>query len=189
MKTKICSKCKKKLILNQFGKNNLMVDKLQNWCKNCRQIYCKVWRFKNKKEIKKYIKTHEKEIKLYMENYRRKNKQKIKKYTLSAKGIYLIIRSRAKRFKQKFNITKADFIKWYNFQVKKCYYCGRTLEEVKKEIYFAKSNRLTVDRKNNIKGYTLNNIVLACMRCNIIKSNFFNEQQMKKLGKIIRKLS
>lgn len=47
-------------------------------------------------------------------------------------------------------------------------------------------NRLTIDRKNNNGNYCIDNIVLACYRCNTIKGDFFTEQEMLKIGKIIK---
>ena len=49
--------------------------------------------------------------------------------------------------------------------------------------------RLTIDRKDNDRGYTIDNIVLSCNRCNMIKGNFFNEQDMLKIGKIVMRKS
>jgi ribosomal protein L33 len=44
-----------------------------------------------------------------------------------------------------------------------------------------------VEIKENKKTYyELNNIVLACGRCNFVKSNFFTEQEMLKIGNIIK---
>jgi len=45
------------------------------------------------------------------------------------------------------------------------------------------SNKLTLDRKNNNKPYTIKNIALACCRCNYIKSNLFTYKEMIKLAK------
>lgn len=42
---------------------------------------------------------------------------------------------------------------------------------------------ITLDRKDNEKGYVKDNIVLCCSRCNLIKSNFFNEEEMLLIGK------
>jgi len=42
--------------------------------------------------------------------------------------------------------------------------------------------RLTIDRIDNNFGYKINNIVLACGRCNLIKSNFFSSKEMKEIG-------
>jgi 5-methylcytosine-specific restriction endonuclease McrA len=84
-------------------------------------------------------------------------------------------------------ITKEEFIAWYNNQEQKCYYCDRTLGEIKRDITEQKThkNRLTIDRKDNNGGYSINNIALACRRCNEIKGNYFTENKMLEIGKIL----
>lgn len=45
------------------------------------------------------------------------------------------------------------------------------------------SHRLTVDCKDNYDGYELDNMVLACLRCNYIKSDFLSFEEMKEIAK------
>jgi hypothetical protein len=157
-------------LLEKFDRDITHKDNLQSRCKFCR----KVWREKNKHELKKraqiYYHTHQ---------------EKIKSSYYSPAGIYSALKARAKQRKLIFSIEKIMFINWYNLQEQKCYYCGRTLEEINKN-KFGRSNQLTIDRKDNNKGYELNNIVLACMRCNYIKSDYFTEQEMVQIGNIIK---
>jgi hypothetical protein len=54
------------------------------------------------------------------------------------------------------------------------------------ERHSLRANRLTVDRKDNDKGYAPNNICIACLRCNDLKGDFFSHRDMLKIGKIIR---
>jgi 5-methylcytosine-specific restriction endonuclease McrA len=70
-----------------------------------------------------------------------------------------------------------------------CYYCKRTLSEVKQDIKenIIFTNRLSIDRKDSFKGYSLDNIVLACYRCNTIKGRYFTEREMLKLAKTLYK--
>ena len=80
-----------------------------------------------------------------------------------------------------------EFIEWYNKQEKKCVYCGITEQELltlkdDKMLLNRKYKSLTIDRKDNQKGYKLDNIVLACMRCNSTKSDFFTFEEMKEIG-------
>jgi hypothetical protein len=51
--------------------------------------------------------------------------------------------------------------------------------------YGYECNRLTVDRLDNNKGYENGNLALSCMRCNGVKSDYFTEEEMLKIGKII----
>ena len=42
--------------------------------------------------------------------------------------------------------------------------------------------QLSIDCKDNDLGYTIDNIVLACDRCNFIKSNIFTYEEMCFIG-------
>ena len=94
MKTKICSKCKKRKSIKEFYKRNLSLDKLSYVCKSCmknyeeihkksRKEYIKKWRNKNKKQIQKYNiqykKTHKKVLIEKKKIWYRKNKKQILK--------------------------------------------------------------------------------------------------------------
>jgi 5-methylcytosine-specific restriction endonuclease McrA len=96
------------------------------------------------------------------------------KHNRSVSGIFSNLKFSAKKRNINVKFSKEEFIVWYNLQEKKCYYCGRTIEETKNDIGLnSKNYRLSIDRKNNDIGYEPNNIVLACNRCNNIKGSFF----------------
>jgi len=161
MKTKICSICKKELSTINFCKSPTGKYGVYSICKKC-----------DCERNKKYCKKHKIEI-----------SKREEKRSKCPKRIYYVIEKSAKIRKMEFNLPKNDFISWYDNQEKKCYYCKRTVDEIKQDIREAKrnKNRLSIDRKNNKKGYELNNIVLACYRCNTIKGNYFTEQEMLKI--------
>ncbi len=67
-----------------------------------------------------------------------------------------------------------------------CHYCGNKVTWSK---YFSKSNtRLAtnIDRKDNALGYTFDNCVVCCTRCNRSKSNHFTYDEWKQLGEVIK---
>ena len=66
-------------------------------------------------------------------------------------------------------------------KTKKCFYCGISVEALSKvkDVMNNGTHRLTIDRLDNSRGYELNNIVLACLRCNSIKTDFFTTEEMK----------
>jgi hypothetical protein len=173
MKTKICSECKKRKPISQFYAGN---DKFgyDYRCKKCHKLYAEINRNK---------------IIVYKKQYAKINKLKIalhdKFYQLTPEGIYAHIKAGAKITKIYFEINKKDFTEWYNNQEKRCVYCERTLDETQKDGN-GHYSRLSIDRKDNNKGYEIDNIVLACNRCNIIKSNAFSYKQMLKVGKILQ---
>jgi len=71
----------------------------------------------------------------------------------------------------------------------KCYYCGIDEEDFFRiwgKFYGGKTRgkKLEVDRRDNEKGYTLENCVLACSVCNNAKSDKFTDGEFKKVGKV-----
>jgi len=170
MLTKVCSRCIQRKSFEKFNRDMTHKDGLNSLCKSCR----KIWR-----------KKHKNELKIRAKIYYNTHQEKIKNSYYSPAGIYSSLKSRAKQRKLIFSIEKMGFIQWYNSQEQKCYYCNRTIEEVNKN-KFGRSNELSIDRKNNNKGYELDNIVLACLRCNYIKSDYFTEEEMLQIGSIIK---
>lgn len=59
----------------------------------------------------------------------------------------------------------------------KCFYCGGKLSK----------SGVGLDRIDNKKGYTINNVVPCCGLCNSTRSNRFTVEQMKQIGKLIKK--
>jgi len=41
---------------------------------------------------------------------------------------------------------------------------------------------MSIDRKDNNKGYTSDNVTSACFLCNKIKGSFFSYEEMKEIG-------
>lgn len=113
------------------------------------------------------------------------HKTKYREYAKTASGVYTNIKSRLNYYGTKpLNISREDFIDWYDSISKRCEYCGIYEMELEKlgDSYNDKAHRLTVDCINNDAGYTKGNLVLACLRCNSIKSDFFTYDEMKILA-------
>lgn len=146
------------------------------------KVYGKKYRAKYRKEINE-------ESKLYSKKYYIEHKEQKKLLALTPKRIYLAILCRARKLQRDLSITEKDFITWYEKTDKMCYYCARTLMEIKRDSKEKDKhkNRLTVDRKDNSKGYFLTNIVLACHRCNTIKGDYFTEKEMLEIAKMLYK--
>jgi len=76
-----------------------------------------------------------------------------------------------------------EFSDWYDKQEKRCVYCGVTVDILKNKYDSILTNRvLSIDRIDAKKGYSLDNIVLACVRCNLIKNDFFTFKEMMEIG-------
>lgn len=144
---------------------------------------------------KKYKKYYQEKRKLYYQTRYKKHKKRLRKinqaYSVTPAGIYCMLKWHGTGKKYGVKITKEQFIKWYKSQKRVCHYCKRTEIECKKDASkwmwaINSKRRLSIDRRNNEKGYTLKNMVLSCYVCNKIKGNFFTETEMKQVGKIVR---
>lgn len=65
----------------------------------------------------------------------------------------------------------------------KCHYCGTKI--VWKE-HSSNSHGHKLDRKDNSLGYTKENCVVCCPRCNRAKSDHFTYEEWKQIGALIR---
>jgi len=164
---KRCKKCKLLKPLKDFDKHTNMKDNHISICKECKKE-------NNRK---------------YQQKYWEKNKEKLsikkKEYFQSPTGIWSILReNRSKR-----KISKEDFVKWYDNQLRRCAYCNIEEKEIIGTIFKKrKVSRLQIDRKNPNKSYQKNNIVLACPQCNWMKGSYFNFNQMKLIGQVLKKI-
>lgn len=96
------------------------------------------------------------------------------------------LRGRAKKEKVHFDMTKFDLLKIYDLQKGKCFYTDEILH-----INSGKGrlpNSLSIDRVDNSKGYTKQNVVLCTSRFNTIKSNMSLEEVEKWMPPIYEKI-
>ena len=56
------------------------------------------------------------------------------------------------------------------------------------KFYKNRGERLELERKDNEKGYSEENCVLACAICNNAKSDKFTYEEFKRVGKVIREI-
>ena len=185
---KYCPKCKKNKREAEFYKNKAMKDGLYVYCKECAKEYDRQ-RYSRERErrtryTRKWRSENRERANETSRKWRQRNPEKVRgyerKYNLSPKRIFGQLKYRGAKFSQ------GDFLEWYKVQEKKCYYCGipkSKLNENKDFLLTASTGKLTIDKKDAKQGYTLDNIVLSCMRCNLIKSNFFSVSEMKQLAK------
>lgn len=115
-----------------------------------------------------------------------------KAYRGTVAGIYQNIKGRQTFYKKHghwrykpVTLTKDEFISWWNLQEPRCFYCKIHKDELSlvDDTQNTKATRLTVDCIENRLGYSLDNMVLACGRCNFIKSDFFTHIEMIEIGK------
>jgi hypothetical protein len=84
---------------------------------------------------------------------------------------------RAKLLKIIHTISLLEFREWYKITPKICAYCDRNISERTERM-----RNLSIDRKYNELGYTLENICFACNRCNTVKGNVFTFDQMREIA-------
>ena len=204
LKTKICCRCKKEYpaTAEYFHRDKCNKDGLDYQCKECKKKqgeeyrknnrekvlqYGRDYRNKNRTRLNKlandrYYKHKEEDLKRF-KKWRQDNTEKIKAYLHSMSGIYKTIK-RAAKIKNLPVCSKQEFAEWYEKQDLECIYCSITENLLEKLKWGAKGkrNRLTIDRRDNDKGYTISNICLACWECNKVKNNLLSFQEMKEVG-------
>lgn len=101
-------------------------------------------------------------------------------------AIYNIFVSRAK---YPVSITYEDFL--FLTQEKNCHYCD---SDVYWQEYRTKKSKdlggsgSNLDRKNNDKGYHMDNVVVCCGRCNYAKGSHFSYDEWKQIGEVIKSM-
>lgn len=181
---KKCSKCKKEKPLEEFFKvsrvfknPSVNIDRRNTVCKKCTSKRIAINR-KNNPE--KYAEMG----RIWTKNNPERRKEIRCRWQNSPKGYYQALK---KRGVENVKISKVDFIEWYLKQEKKCFYCKLPEELIEKFVgnKMSKSRRLSIDRINPKGVYEIDNIVLACGICNMVKSDIFTKEEMLEVGKII----
>jgi hypothetical protein len=153
---KRCSKCKILKPFSEFWNSKRYNDGKYPSCSDCQKITNNKWIKKNQQYLKEYR----------------------VKYNITSRRIYsrLLISDKC---------SLEEFKKWFESQPKQCYYCGVKLGDLKyqEDSQLKRFNKtLSIDRKDSTIGYYPNNMALACMRCNFIKSDFFSCDEMIAIG-------
>lgn len=86
------------------------------------------------------------------------------------------------------SLTFEDFLNIIS--QRQCHYCGEELIYEKYSRYWGKTNSRAykLDRKNNLLGYTKENVVTCCWECNRLKSDRFTYEEFILLSPILRKI-
>ena len=105
-----------------------------------------------------------------------------------------VLRQGAKKRGIPVEITKEEFSAWFDQGEIRCAYCSITEEDsVRWQEHRSKQKdkkwqwRITVDRKDNTLGYSLNNLVFACWDCNRLKNNLLTFDEMRIIGQQVIK--
>lgn len=150
---KYCSSCRQMLSFEHFYKKSTKYNGLRpyGWCKECTKLKTA----SNRRQYgQRYIeKTRQQKIK-----WRLKNKTKHK---------YQCLKHEAKRRNIEISI---DFESFKQLVESNCYYCNTTL---------APLTGGCLDRIDNFKGYSLNNVLPCCGRCNKTRHDGWTVEETK----------
>ena len=120
------------------------------------------------------------------------------------------LRAECKKRGHVFSLTSREVIEWWKSEPDVCYYCRITVEgylKTKKRLLgyggpsrlasniatlhsygrMSKTNRLTIDRRDNEVGYVKGNLVKCCLICNLVKSGYLDEEEMLFVGPRLRR--
>ena len=151
----------------------------------------KEWSENNKDKIsnskKKYYKENIDKIKVLGNKNKNQKARWSQEYRKTGLGRYSLTKSSAKCRNIKFNITREDFINWFEKQKLVCCYCNKDLRyisDIKNKL-----NSLSIDRIDNELGYEITNICICCNACNLIKGNRFSYKEMRRIGELINDIN
>ena len=173
MGKKVCCKCRLELPFASFSMSKSARDGLAPQCKEC---------------VARYY-------------------QRAKELYIFASADFSALREAAKKRGIPFELTMDGLRNWWGATPEVCVYCrqgaeevgrlmglvmenpgrNRFLENLSARVRFAyKGNRpirrLTIDRKDNEAGYTLDNIQKACYICNYLKGSVLTDEEMNYLA-------
>lgn len=128
-----------------------------------------------------YVKARKK---AYSQTPKFKNQQRA--YLVTPSGVFTHLKSHAKKRNILVEFSRKQFTEWYSFQPKKCNYCLIPIDLAVRPEWYSQANmpcyRLSVDRKDSKKSYSLDNITLACGLCQNIKGYYWTEIEFKEIA-------
>lgn len=147
---------------------------------------------KRRASARKYYHRNKDKIQIKHKKYHQDNIEKYREYRrnyrcFNPRGIYSALKDSAKKRSISIEFTVDEFVKWWDGKDGCCYYCARTINEIQEstDTVNDRARRMTIDRADNTKPYTIKNIRLACYRCNSTKGDYFTEDEMLQIGRII----
>lgn len=155
-----CRKCVVQLNENNSYKSSIRKKDLI--CKNCVSSQAKSYYTNNKSKIDFKQKQVSKQ-KLLAKNSRYKASMRLgqHKYFDKCRGLGTC------------NINLKEYLQITNSP---CFYCEDVIEQ------------RGLDRIDNTKGHTINNVISCCISCNTSRMNKFSHEEMKIIGESIKKI-
>ena len=97
--------------------------------------------------------------------------------------LYVNLVKTARHEQHEVGITFTDFVEYTKLD--RCHYCGGKLKWAKHRRDENGFSGYNLDRKNPALGYTADNIVPCCGRCNMAKGRRFTYEEWVEIGKVI----
>lgn len=98
-------------------------------------------------------------------------------------SLYNIFQKKARNRDKEIKLTYEEFLKFTN--ISECHYCGGAIFwAAHHTVKFGRKYNL--DRKDNSGGYTKDNLLVCCYRCNRIKSDDISYEEMIQIGWAIK---
>ncbi len=161
---KQCKKCMEFKPFEAFSKQNRKKEGLQLYCKLCYRENLKKWRSDNPIQAAKWARED-----------RLKNPERAKvrdlRHNLKLGTRWGQLKFAAKKRGLEVLLTKEQYIQLTEYP---CYYCGGPLP----------LQGGGVDRIDNVKGYTLGNVVPCCTICNRVKWEFKIEELIEHVDRM-----
>ena len=96
---------------------------------------------------------------------------------------YEYLYNRIKQGKHEVIFTYEEFLEFTNET--NCHYCDAPVH-FKIHIYVEGESPTNLDRKDSALGYSKQNCVVCCKRCNVAKNNHFTYEEWVEIGKVIK---
>ncbi len=190
MDMKQCFRCKEEKPFTEFYRDKRSKGGLYSYCKKCNhQKGCAYAKTTGGREAQS----------------RSAAKLRNRGYFHFGNGAIQKFKSAEKRHGVTVNLTVDTLKQWWNGNPDICHYCKMDLNECLaladfilsyagdnneigkfKRFYRSPAHRkirhMTIDRVDNKRGYSIDNMVKACWICNSLKSDFFTGKQMERLA-------
>jgi hypothetical protein len=151
-----CSKCKENRPVEEFQRNSALKDGVHCWCKPCCKKYKKVSYIKQRERMEADPGFRD----AFNERSRRNSRLWEERHPLQARIRFY--RNNAKRRGIEYDL---DPLLFEDLSTDRCFYCHADPEPFN-----------GVDRVDNTKGYTENNVVSCCKTCNLAKKELTREE-------------
>lgn len=187
IKSKYCSRCQKYKTFDNFTKDKKRQYNLSLYCRDCNREISKIIRKRNNKQRteynRKYRNLNRDKYNEWEREYYRKNStkhlQKSKKWRDTVKGtfrfMHLSAKQRAKRKKLEYSLSVDVLILISESQNNQCSLTGIPFDLKSSHEYRVRPFAPSIDRIDNSKGYTLDNIRIVCIIVNKAKNEYSQE--------------